>query len=187
MLKLRLLAHILTGVALTIGAVAVPQTSIAGNNKYFCAQLHGTYRTFARTARGPIPLISWVSYSAPPWTPRARCIAVSKRFERFYDNGNLRYISTGIVNGQPVLCAVRSQGDSCHGANVLVTLPPGTNRYEAAQTLLDLRGLAAGRTLDLSGDERFEKYVDGETYYNLDLILSAAPVSQEQELSVVKE
>jgi len=165
------------GLALAIAPlVAGGPPAEAGSNKYFCAQLDGLYRTFVSTPRGDVPMINWVSNTNPEWPSRRRCIEVSKRFERYYDNG-MRFLGTGIVNNQSVLCAVRQQGNPCNEDNLLVTLPPRMNRYQAAQQLLDMRAMAAGRTLELNG-EQVARTVNGEIYYNIDQWLNLMPVEE---------
>lgn len=176
-MKNRRLTRIGMGLALAIApVVAVAQPAEAGADKYFCAELGGIYRTFARTPRGNVPMISWVSNTNPEWPSRRRCIEVSKRFERYYDNG-MRYLGTGIVNNESVLCAVRQQGNACNEDNLLVTLSPGMDRHQAAQRLLDMRGLAAGRILELNG-EQVARTVNGEIYYNIDQWLNQMPAEE---------
>ncbi len=175
-MKNKLFAPLLTGFALALGATAaMNQSSMAQNNKYFCAVLNSTPTTFVRTPRGNLSMIRWVSYSVPDWQPVRRCLEVSARFQRFYDNDTLKSIGTGTVSKYPVLCAVSYSGDSCNKNNLLLTLPPGTDRHQALQKLLDLRALAAGRTIQLSGG-KLATYDNGESYVNLEEFLKIAPV-----------
>jgi hypothetical protein len=177
-MKYQLFAPLLTGFALALGATAaMNQSSMEQNNKYFCAFLNSTPTTFVRTPRGNISMIRWVSYSTPDWQPVRRCQEVSARFQRFYDNDTLKSIGTGTVSNLPVLCAVRYSGDSCNNDNLLLTPPPGTDRQEALNKLLDLRALAAGRTIDMSGG-KLATYVNGESYVNLEELLQIAPVEE---------
>lgn len=179
-MKLRLFAQILTSLAIALSAVAtIPDPSKAESDKYFCAVLHSIPRTFVRTQRGNVAMISWVTQVSQEWFPVRRCVEVSKRFQRLHDNGTLRDIGTGIINGYPVLCGVRSQGNACNSRNLLVTLHPRADRYEAARNLLDIGTLASGRSLYLSGDRKLETYMNGENYYNLDVIEEIAPTVEE--------
>lgn len=164
------LTGIVTGTMVAFSVLAIaPLAAETAQNKYFCAVLHGTPRTFARTERGNIMMLSW-KHQASDWTPLKRCVEVSQRFQRFYENGILRYIGTGQVNQEPVLCAVKNKGDDCNSFNVLVTLPPGTDARVTAQQLLDTRGLARGREIFVSGDNKVEDYINGNSYYNLETI-----------------
>ena len=163
-----------------IATLAIITTTISGfnepsnaqNTKYFCAQLWGEWKTFMRTNRGNIPLITWDRAYGNYWTPRRRCIEVSRRFERQHDNGSLNHISTGVVNNQSVLCGVRSRGNSCRSFNVLVTLPPNTTpsqRYQYARRLLNTRSLASGNTIRLN-ETPLETFINGENYYDISVI-----------------
>lgn len=160
--------------SLTLMAAIAQPGRTQSSNRYFCAVLDGTPRTFVQTSRGNIAIISWVTQLSREWTPIRRCVEVSNRFQRFADNGVLRQIATGTVNGQSVLCAVAARGDVCNERNILITLPPDRDRYEVARQLLDIRALAAGRTVILSGDEKIVTYQDGEEYYDLEILLEVA-------------
>lgn len=177
-MKPKSLTSIILGLLVAGSAVVYSKPAPAYTNKYFCALLNGTPRTFVRTERGNRPIISWVN-QVGQWTPIERCMEVSNRFQRFHDHGTLRYVGTGTVNGYPVLCAVKAQGDSCYDYNILVTLNPNEDRHAVARQLLDTRSLARGRTISLSGDRQLETTVAGETYYDLELIGELAPEVEE--------
>ncbi len=54
---------------------------------------------------------------------------------------------------------------------MLITLPPDSDPTEAARILLDTRGLAIGRIIEVNGKEgKLENYVDGRTYYDLEVL-----------------
>jgi hypothetical protein len=147
--KLRSLTSIVTGMALAFGANAIaPPPSLAGNATFFCSVSRGTPTTYARTARGNVKIISWASnVFGSTYSPLQRCVAVSRRFQRNYDNGNLRTIKTGIIRGYPVICAARTQDSTCNDRNLLFTLNRGSNANLIARRLLDRNGLAAGAVI----------------------------------------
>jgi hypothetical protein len=153
--------------------------SQAASKRYFCAVLNGTYKTFAITNRGKLPIINWAR-STGNLSSRDRCIIGSQRFQSFSDRGMLRYISTGTVNRESVLCAVNYKGDSCHSGNVLVTLPRGSNAKETARQMLDISSLASGRTISVSGGEKLESYVDDRYYFSVDSIEEIAKPETEE-------
>ncbi|GEM_PF-1934324 len=168
LLNLSLIGSLGIAIATSLG---FNQPILAQNNKYFCAQLHGEYRTFMRTNTRDIPLITWV-YTYGNYTPRSRCIEVSRRFERQQDNSSLNQIVTGVIHNQGVLCGVRSQNETCNSNNVLVTLPPNTSpsqRYQYARQLLDTRALASGQTLRLN-ETPLETFNNGENYYDMNAV-----------------
>ncbi len=105
---------------------------------------------------------------AQDWSIDKRCAEIARRFQRFSDNGILRFIGEGYVNNEPVLCAVIEKGKLCDSQNILVTLPSQSDPIESARQLMDTRGLASGRVIEVSGKEgKLENYVDGHTYYDL--------------------
>jgi len=183
MKKRQLWTRILTGLTLALGAMATfNQPSNAGSNRYFCAVLNGTPRTYVRTLRGNIAMISWVEDFSGKYPPLSRCIEVSRRFDHFNSTRQLQYIGTGEVNNQPVLCAVRSQIGRCSSENLLVTLTPDRDRHETVQRMLNLYELVrTGETVLLNGgDRKLSTYVNGESYIDMQQLLEIAPVSDRQ-------
>ena len=146
------------------------------SNTYYCAQLNGAWNTFVNTPRGRIALINWENEFAPDWTPQKRCSAVSQRFQRFLDRGSLKFIRTGNVNQQPVLCVSDVRGGSCPETNVLITLKPGTDPEEVLIKLVDFRRSVSGQTLTLSADDP-GFYAGGEFYVDMPKFLDAVPVN----------
>ncbi|MGL5063800.1 MAG: COP23 domain-containing protein [Microcoleus sp.] len=172
-MKYHLFARIFSAIALSLGAtLAIDLSSCAQARTYTC----GTDRsskmpaTLVRTSRGNIPFILWVN-NFPPLTPQQRCEDVSARFQRFADNHLLKYLRTGTVNGQSVICVATSRGGTCPNENVLITLPPRSNANQVLERLLDLRRHAAGKPLRLSGGEEIF-YVDGALYVDMDTFLN---------------
>jgi len=128
---------------------------------FFCGQTpHGTPTTYVNTPGGNLPLIRWVShhFNHSGYTPGVRCQEVSQRFNRFYTQGILNYVTTGYVNNLPVVCVASDIGGPCTG--VLFTLKPGQDASSTIQQLFDVRAGATG-PLRESGDRL---YVDMKPY-----------------------
>lgn len=161
-MKLRLFSQLLTGGAIAFTTSAtITQPGYAQNATYYCGTSRGAPATFARTTRGDIPIIRWVSTDLPPpLTAQQRCEEVSRRFQVYHDNGTLKYITTGQMDGQPAICVANRQGGDCTG--LLFTLKPGSNPKRTLLRLLDRRGLAGGNTLNETGTRRI--YVDVTDY-----------------------
>ncbi|MGL5064262.1 MAG: COP23 domain-containing protein [Microcoleus sp.] len=171
-MKYQLFARILSAIALSISAtLTIDRFSYAQARTYTCGTDRSTQlpATLVRTPRGNIPIILWVN-NFPPLTPQQRCQEVSDRFQQFADNHLLKYLRTGTVNGQPVLCVATSRGGTCPNENVLITLPSRSNANQVLERLLDLRRHAAGKPLRLSGSEDIF-YVDGVLYVNMETFL----------------
>jgi len=158
-MKMRSLASLFTTAALTATAVAAfPAPSQAQAPSFHCGVwLNGPNAgvpvTFARTPMGALPIINWVSdhFRNSGYTPERRCQEVSARFQSAYDQGILNYITTGLQNGQPVICTSSSSGGNC--SMVLFTLKPGSDASRTVQQLFDIRNMSSGPLNETGNDE----------------------------------
>lgn len=149
--------------------ISAPVSALS--DKYSCLEVNGIYGIYSRTERGNINFLNFTRNVSEDWTIDKRCAKVATKFQRYYDNGLLRFIGAGYLNNQPVLCAVIEKGSECSAENLLVTLPPDTNPVEAARQLMDTRGLANGRVIAVNGKKgRLESYVNGNAYYDLEIL-----------------
>ena len=71
------------------------------------------------------------------WTPERRYQEVSARFQNYHSSGTLEYITTGRMNGLPVICVAKTDGGACAG--LLYTLKPGQNATATLKKLFDVR------------------------------------------------
>lgn len=170
-MKSKISTGLLTG--LVVSAIAntiVAQPSHAGNSQFFCGILNRQPVTLMRTVRGNAVMIRWVSnnYFPPPWTAQRRCQEVAVRFQRNYDNGYLKYIKPGRLNGEPVVCAAFKTSDSCTNRTLLFTLKRGANPDQTLRTLMDRGGLRAGYILS----------EDGSASIDMDVYLDEATVEE---------
>jgi hypothetical protein len=174
-MKINLFTGILGAVAIASTTATMTQPSLAENNRFFCGTRNGVPVTVVRTSRGEIPMIRWVSdyFTSSRYSPLQRCQEVSERFQRYNDNGKLQFIRTGMINQHPVLCFAEYKGGSCAINSVLVTLEPGTNPDRILGRLFDMRARAAGRVIDLSGNQIIS-YQDGEAYLNIQQLLKVS-------------
>ncbi len=121
---------------------------------------------FSRRGGSPVHLIYWISeyFSRSGSTPQQRCEITSERLQTYYDNGLLQrqYIRTGMFNNYGVICITRTVGGECLESDILITLLPGVDRFNALSNLFDLNRIAAGRPLYLTDDLIF--YTDREAY-----------------------
>lgn len=137
---------------------------------YSCSpSINGTPRTIAKTPRGKIAVIIWVSdyFKDSGFDPQTRCDLVSKNFQKYQDDSTLNYITTGIMNKQRVVCVSSKDGGGCTGQ--LFTLHPDDDASRVLQQLSDIGSKA--RTAPLyqsSGSPRI--YIDMKKF------LSEAPV-----------
>jgi hypothetical protein len=150
----------------TIGGVpcsgsAQPALQVSQKDYFFCGQSsQGSPTTFVNTPTGNIPLIRWVSqyFNHSGYKPTVRCQEVSQRFNRFYNQGILNFVTTGVVNNQPVVCVASQMGGPCQG--VLFTLKSGQNVPRTIQQLFDVRVGVSGPLFESGSRE----YIDMRPY-----------------------
>lgn len=174
-MKISLAIKILAAIAVGSTILTISPSAQASTDKYYCRKVNGTYGVFSRTERGSLSLLNFKRDVPEAWTVAKRCQEVAQRFQRFYDNGILRFIGADFVNNEPVLCALKdkiTEGKPCNSENVLVTLPPQSDTVETARQLMDARSLARGRIIDVNGgnEGKLETYINGNTYYDLEVL-----------------
>ena len=105
-----------------------------------CMNADGVPATVVQTKSGKqVPIIYWKSqaFSGSGWTPERRCQEVSARFQSYHSSGTLEYITTGRMNGLPVICVAKTDGGACAG--LLYTLKPGQNATATLKQLFEIR------------------------------------------------
>jgi Circadian oscillating protein COP23 len=138
-------------------------------SKFYCGQSKSVPTTMAQTSRGAVPVIHWVSTLGEDYPPEYRCKIVSEKFQTFYNDGMLNYLTTGTVNQQPVICAAQQENGPCSG--VLFTLKPNSDPGRTLQRLLSIRDRAPGMVLNESAPQ---------IYINMADFLSTAPLETDQ-------
>lgn len=114
-----------------------------------CMKASGVPATVVSTKSGKqVPIIYWKSetFSSSGWTPTRRCQEVSARFQEYHQAGTLEFITTGRMNGMPVLCVSKTDGGGCAG--LLYTLKPGQNATATLQKLFDIRNKPGAAPLE---------------------------------------
>lgn len=92
-----------------------------------------------------IPVILWQSedFKEAGYDPETRCKQVSARFEAYKKDGFLVYLTTGKLNGQPVICITSKEDGDCGDGipiseGLLYTLQPSKTIQETEKTLEQL-------------------------------------------------
>ncbi len=145
-----------------------PSSTMVGT-KFVCeGGIDGLPTTFAVTSRGNVPVITWYSdyFSSGGYGPQKRCEQVTARFDNFYQTGQLDYITTGLVNGQPVVCATDTNGGACTDKNVLFTLKPDSDPVATVEQLFNIRTGASSGPLFESEDDVELVYIDFQDFLN---------------------
>lgn len=97
--------------------------------------------------KGHVRFIGWKSeyFNQSGWTPDERCQKVTQKFQEFYTQGRLNYLSYGKVNGYPVICGFANQGETCNTSNQLFTVISSNDPKIILQRLMDI---AEGKSSD---------------------------------------
>lgn len=120
-----------------------PATANSTGAKFYCGNSGGVPATMAVNSRGSFPVIRYLTIlDDGKYTPQVRCDIISKRFQEFYDQGTLNFLTTGIKNNLPVVCVAQTKGGACQ--DLLFTLKPGANPGLTLKRLMDVKSRAAG-------------------------------------------
>jgi Circadian oscillating protein COP23 len=168
-------------IATALGLIAAPafvqpvQAGMQGNAKFFCSAIVNPTTgekmpmTLAKTQRGNVAMIRWKSNffknGVNDFTPMSRCNEVSRRFQDFYNQGILSYLTTGKMNAQNVICVAEEYGGPCSG--LLLTLEPKDNPQQVLQELMNVRTRASGGPLTRGA---------ASAYFDVEDFLATAPV-----------
>lgn len=124
--------------------------------------------TMVRTSAGQeFPLIYWISdYLSPEVFAQDECETAALTLQDALEDGDTLFIKTFVVDGNDVLCLVDDADDRCRRSNILVSLAPSVDRYDAIADLLDTAQLSNLTPLYFTDD--LVTYVDRETVVSLD-------------------
>jgi len=131
--------------------------------RFLCSNSEGTLTTIARTTDADIPIVHWNSESVSESEMNQQlCETVSQRFQTYYENDQLNYITTGRENGETVACVAAEVNDSCSG--ILFALNTEINPRASLQRILRIRVPADG-PISETGNRlyiKWDKFLNGE-------------------------
>jgi Circadian oscillating protein COP23/Trypsin-like peptidase domain len=119
-----------------------PTPTPTPSTNFYCGMSNGQPVTFVRTVtQGVVPLIIWINSDLTfGWSPQQRCEKVSARFQEYYEEGNLDYITYDKVEDRSVVCVTSKPGSPCSSSNVLIYLSPGTDAKSVIEQIFNLAG-----------------------------------------------
>jgi Circadian oscillating protein COP23 len=166
----------LTMGAALMGAIAPAHAGTANDAKFLCGTSKGVPATVALTSRGYVPVVRWSSnfFGRSGFSPQTRCKMVSAKFQQYYQNGTLNYLTTSTQNRQPVICVAEAKGGACAG--VLFTLKPTANPMATLRQLMDVRTRSGAVVLNESTGGSLPPSADDERYLDMREFLQTAPV-----------
>lgn len=104
--------------------------------------------------KGHVRFIIWKSeyFTQSGWTPEQRCQKVTQKFQEFYQQGRLNYLSLGKNNGYPIICGLTNKTETCNSNNQLFTIKSTSNPQEVMARLIDIaEGKASNPLFQTSG------------------------------------
>ncbi|ERN40046.1 hypothetical protein KR51_00033250 [Rubidibacter lacunae KORDI 51-2] len=148
----------LTAIAIAPAAAEPPSRSGIQFRCTFDAGLPTTVAHNPSISRA-MPIIRWQSqyFAESGFDNLTRCQQVTARFQQAYARGDLNYITAGVVNGLPVICATHQRG-TCNHSNVLFTLEPDRNAATTLKELFAVRHQSGGPLV--RGGEPTYPYID---------------------------
>lgn len=166
----------LIGTAMASAISPARAAEIKTDAKFICGTSQGHPATVALTSRGYLPVIEWKSefFSNSGYSAQHRCTAVSERFQQYYKNGMLNYLTTGTANRQPIVCVAATKGGPCSG--LLFTLKPGSDPWQTLQRLIKVRVGAAGPLNESTAPSAPASTVMADGYVDMTEFLKTAPV-----------
>ncbi|MUG92688.1 hypothetical protein F7734_09575 [Scytonema sp. UIC 10036] len=143
---------LVTAVLVVFSTVSVLQPAHAKPKAtaFVCGQSKGVPATLAQTPGGNVPVIRWTSnvFQEAGYDAQTRCKMVSSRFQNYFQNQQLTYLTTGKINGQNVVCVAQVENGGCARdlpeEGLLFTLKPGTNPGQTLRQLMQVRVKASG-------------------------------------------
>lgn len=121
--------------------LSFPSSNSYTQRQFFCGMSNGLPSTIVRTVRGPMPIIVWANKDLTQLdgSSERRCKEISARFERFNNSGQLKYIKTGTIDGQSVICTAKDRNSYCSSDTVLLTISSNTDANFILRLLLNTR------------------------------------------------
>lgn len=109
--------------------------------QFFCGSSYNTRlhkrvpTTIVQKGSGKFMLVQWVRPMGYGWTPQMRCQEFTQRMQAANNAGTMKYIISGKMNGQQVVCAAAKIDGDCQ--YLLMTLHPGDKPLQFVSDLQD--------------------------------------------------
>ena len=118
--------------------------------------------------KASVSIIAWKSNHIPAWDAQTRCNTSSPKFQSFYEEGRLNYLTTGVNNGYDIICAALKIGQPCKPEDQLFQVKASD---DPSAVLKGLTGIIEGETTDTP----IYQSSGNKIYVSMDEFLEAAP------------
>ncbi len=123
-----------------------------------------------------ISIIVWKSAHIPEWQPQKRCDTVSEKFQQFYQDGRLNYLTTGVKRGYDIICAARDIGKPCQDDAQLFQVKASDNPQAVLQELI-------GMLESSSSNEPLYQSSEQQVYVSMEVLFEVAPAIKAENLT----
>jgi len=173
--------------AQTTGNYSEDENSTATYSKdkinFYCGEIVGTDNgttipatiAYVPQRKANIAIIAWKSNYIPQWDAQTRCETVSPKFQSFYENGRLEYLTTDENNGYDIICAAFEEGQPCKAEDQLFQVK-ANNDPEAV--LKGLTGIIEGQS-----SEPIYQSSGQQIYVSMEKLLDTAPAIEQANLT----
>jgi Circadian oscillating protein COP23 len=151
----------LAGIVLSNAWLSSTPVDAQQESKFVCDTTSNVPATVVQSSQyGNVTLIKWQSdhFAQSGFSPDSRCHQVSSRFQKYYQQGTLKFFTTGLINRQSVICAVATQNSPCNQENLLYTLKPGSDPNQTLKQLLNIRSRATSNPLNEAGSRIYVEF-----------------------------
>lgn len=94
---------------------------------------NGSYATYVRNSGDKRLFVIWETEDFLEYSPSVRCETATKNFQKAYDSEQFKFMTHGIQNAQPIICATSAVGNGCEA--LLITLRHRDDEEKALQEM----------------------------------------------------
>ncbi|MGL5873810.1 MAG: COP23 domain-containing protein [Xenococcaceae cyanobacterium] len=121
-----------------------------------------------------VAIIAWKSNYIPEWDAQKRCNTVSPKFQTFFEDGRLEYLTTGENQGYDIICAAVEK-QKCKPEDQLFQVKASNN---PETVLKGLTGIIEG-----TSSEPIYQNSGQQIYVSIEKLLNNAPAIKEANLT----
>ena len=121
--------------------------------------------------KASVSIIAWKSNHIPAWDAQTRCETVSPKFQTFYEDSRLNYLTTGVNNGYDIICATVEVGQPCTGEEQLFQVKAND---DPKAVLIGLTGIIEGESSKIILQSSGQR-----SYVSMEKLLDTAPIVEQ--------
>ena len=123
--------------------------------------------------KASVSIIAWKSDYIPAWDAQTRCETVSPKFQTFFEDSRLDYLTTGKNNGYDIVCAAIKIGQACTSEEQLFQVKAND---DPQAVLKGLAGIVEGKS-----SEPIYQSSGQRIYVSMEKLVDSAPIVEEVE------